>query len=209
MHAFRKVRAYRPDVQAVCDSLVYNSLDSCMVMYRDPIVWNQGQQLFGEEIRVYMNDSTIDWAHVIGQAFSAEQMPDTIHFNQVSSKEMKAFFKNGEMRESQAIDNVLSVYYPIDDSDSTLIGLNYLETPLLKMFLEKRKMKRMWIEKPKGTLYPMTQIPPDKNFLPQYAWFDYIRPLNKQDIFNWRGKKEGTELKEQKRREAPKNKVAP
>ena len=209
MHAFRKVRAYRPDVQAVCDSLVYNSLDSCMVMYRDPIVWNQGQQLFGEEIRVYMNDSTIDWAHVIGQAFSAEQMPDTIHFNQVSSKEMKAFFKNGEMRESQAIDNVLSVYYPIDDSDSTLIGLNYLETPLLKMFLEKRKMKRMWIEKPKGTLYPMTQIPPDKNFLPQYAWFDYIRPLNKQDIFKWRGKKEGTELKEQKRREAPKNKVAP
>ena len=209
MHAFRKVRAYRPDVQAVCDSLVYNSLDSCMVMYRDPIVWNQGQQLFGEEIRVYMNDSTIDWAHVIGQAFSAEQMADTIHFNQVSSKEMKAFFKNGEMRESQAIDNVLSVYYPIDDSDSTLIGLNYLETPLLKMFLEKRKMKRMWIEKPKGTLYPMTQIPPDKYFLPQYAWFDYIRPLNKQDIFNWRGKKEGTELKEQKRREAPKNKVAP
>ena len=209
MHAFRKVRAYRPDVQAVCDSLVYNSLDSCMVMYRDPIVWNQGQQLFGEEIRVYMNDSTIDWAHVIGQAFSAEQMPDTIHFNQVSSKEMKAFFKNGEMRESQAIDNVLSVYYPIDDSDSTLIGLNYLETPLLKMFLENRKMKRMWIEKPKGTLYPMTQIPPDKYFLPQYAWFDYIRPLNKQDIFNWRGKKEGTELKEQKRREAPKNKVAP
>ena len=209
MHAFRKVRAYRPDVQAVCDSLVYNSLDSCMVMYRDPIVWNQGQQLFGEEIRVYMNDSTIDWAHVIGQAFSAEQMPDTIHFNQVSSKEMKAFFKNGEMRESQAIDNVLSVYYPIDDSDSTLIGLNYLETPLLKMFLEKRKMKRMWIEKPKGTLYPMTQIPPDKYFLPQYAWFDYIRPLNKQDIFKWRGKKEGTELKEQKRREAPKNKVAP
>lgn len=209
MHAFRKVRAFRPDVQAVCDSLVYNSLDSCMVMYRDPIVWNQGQQLFGEEIRVYMNDSTIDWAHVIGQAFSAEQMPDTIHFNQVSSKEMKAFFKNGEMRESQAIDNVLSVYYPIDDSDSTLIGLNYLETPLLKMFLEKRKMKRMWIEKPKGTLYPMTQIPPDKYFLPQYAWFDYIRPLNKQDIFNWRGKKEGTELKEQKRREAPKNKVAP
>lgn len=209
MHAFRKVRAYRPDVRAVCDSLVYNSLDSCMVMYRDPIVWNQGQQLFGEEIRVYMNDSTIDWAHVIGQAFSAEQMPDTIHFNQVSSKEMKAFFKNGEMRESQAIDNVLSVYYPIDDSDSTLIGLNYLETPLLKMFLEKRKMKRMWIEKPKGTLYPMTQIPPDKYFLPQYAWFDYIRPLNKQDIFNWRGKKEGTELKEQKRREAPKNKVAP
>lgn len=204
IHAYHHVRAYRVDVQAVCDSLVYNSQDSCMTMYQDPIVWNQNQQLFGEEIRVYMKDSTIDYAHVIGQAFSAEQMADSVHFNQVSSKEMKAFFQKGEIRESHAIDNVLLVYYPIDDSDSTLIGLNYTETPLLKMFLENRQMKKIWLEKPSGVLYPMTQIPPDKYFLPQYAWFDYIRPLNKQDIFNWRPKKAGTELKEQKRLEIPK-----
>lgn len=204
IHAYHHVRAYRVDVQAICDSLVYNSQDSCMTMYRDPIVWNQNQQLFGEEIRVYMKDSTIDHAHVMGQAFSAEQMADSVHFNQVSSKEMKAFFQKGEIRESHAIDNVLLVYYPIDDSDSTLIGLNYTETPLLKMFLENRQMKKIWLEKPSGVLYPMTQIPPDKYFLPQYAWFDYIRPLNKQDIFNWRPKKASTELKEQKRLEIPK-----
>ena len=207
IHAYNKVRAYRVDVQAVCDSMVYSSLDSCMTMYHDPIVWNEGQQLFGEEIKVYMNDSTIDWAHVIGQAFSAEQLSDSVHFNQVSSKEMKAFFDHGQIRESQAIDNVLIVYYPIDDADSTLIGLNYTETPLLKMFLENRKMKRIWMQKPSGTLYPMTQIPAGKQFLPQYAWFDYIRPVDKDDIFNWRPKKEGTELKEEKRREAPKNSV--
>ena len=57
------------------------------------------------------------------------------------------------------------------------------------MFLENRKMKRIWMEKPSGVLYPMTQIPADKYFLPQYAWYDYVRPLNKQDIFFWRPKK--------------------
>ena len=103
---------------------------------------------------------------------------------------------------------MLVVYFPIDDADSTLIGLNYTETPLLKMFMENRKMQRIWMEKPKGTLYPMTQIPPEKNFLPGYAWFDYIRPINKEDIFNWRPKTGGTELKEQKRREAPRNSVS-
>lgn len=189
IHAFNKVRAYRRDVQAVCDSLVYHSQDSCMTMYHDPIVWNMNQQLFGKEIRVYMRDSTIDWVHVVDDAFSAEQMSDSIHYNQVQSKEMKAFFQKGEITETQAINNVLVVYYPIDDSDSTLIGLNYTETPLLKMFLEKRKMKRIWMEKPTGVLYPMTQIPPEKYFLPQYAWYDYIRPLDKNDIFNWRPKK--------------------
>ena len=204
IHAYNKVRAYRVDVQAVCDSLVYNSKDSCMTMYKDPIVWNMNQQLVGQEIRVYMKDSTIDHAHVINQAFSVEQMPDSVHFNQVQSKDMKAFFQKGEIRETHAIDNVLIIYYPVDESDSTLIGLNYTETPLMKMFLENRKMKKIWMEKPSGVLYPMSQIPPDKYFLPQYAWFDYVRPLNKEDIFNWRPKKAGTEMKEEKRRELPK-----
>jgi lipopolysaccharide export system protein LptA len=207
VHAYSKVKVYRSDVQAVCDSLVFTSVDSCLTMYRDPIVWNGSQQLFGEQIRVYMKDSTIHRAHVIGQAFSTEQMPDTIHFNQVSSKEMFAFFEKGEIYETDAVGNVLIVYYPVDESDSTLIGLNYTETPKMKMFLEKRKMKKIWMEKPTGTLYPMTQIPPAKYFLPQYAWFDYIRPLNKDDIFNWRSKNAGQELKEIKRREAPKQKV--
>ena len=34
----------------------------------------------------------------------------------------------------------------------------------------------------------MDQIPPDKSRLPSFAWFDYVRPLSKEDIFNWRGK---------------------
>lgn len=203
MHAYNKVRAYRRDVQAVCDSLVYNQKDSCMTMYRDPIAWNNNQQIFGEEIRVYMKDSTIERAHVIGQAFSAELMRDSVNYNQVQSKEMVAYFTDGEIREADAIDNVLIVYYPIDDADSTLIGLNYTETPKMKMFLEKRKMQRIWFEKPTGTLYPMTQIPPGKKFLPNFAWFDYIRPLDKEDIFNWRGKGEEQKLKIVKRREAP------
>ena len=49
----------------------------------------------------------------------------------------------------------------------------------------------------------MTQIPADKKFLPNFAWFDYIRPLDKNDIFNWRGKRQEQELKPEKRREAP------
>ena len=189
IHAYNKVRVYRRDVQAVCDSLVYHSKDSCMYMFHDPIVWNMGQQLLGDEIRAYMRDSTIDWVHVTDNAFSAEQLADSIHYNQVQSKEMKAFFRKGEISETHAIGNVLVVYYPMDDSDSTLIGLNYTETPLLKMFLENRKMKRIWMDRPTGTLYPMTQIPPEKYLLPLFEWFDYVRPLNKADIFNWRPKK--------------------
>lgn len=203
IHAYNHVRAYRIDVQAVCDSLVYNSKNSCMTMYRDPIVWNGNQQLLGEEIKVFMKDSTVNRAHVIGQALSVEQMPDTIHYNQISSKEMLAYFNNGELNEVESIDNVQIIYYPIDDSDSTIIGLNYTETTKMRMFLENRKMKKIWMPKATGTLYPLPQVPPGKFFLQNYAWFDYIRPLDKDDIFNWRPKKGGSEIKPEKRRSAP------
>ncbi|MBO5204659.1 MAG: hypothetical protein J6B47_01735 [Prevotella sp.] len=204
IHAYNKVRAYRIDVQAVCDSLVYNSLDSCMTMYKDPIVWNNNQQLLGEEIRVYMKDSTVNWAHVINQALSVERLiPDSTRYNQVSSKEMKAFFDDGNIREAHAIDNVLAIFFPIDDADSTIILENYLQTTLMKVFFNNRKMQKVWAPKSEGDAYPLSQIPPDRRQLPAFAWFDYIRPLNKDDIFEWRGKKGGQELKPEKRREAP------
>ena len=60
MRAFHKVRFYRTDVQGVCDSLVFFTKDSCLTMYDNPILWNENQQLIGEKVLIYMNDSTID-----------------------------------------------------------------------------------------------------------------------------------------------------
>ena len=195
MRAYHKVRAWRSNVQAVCDSLVYNSKDSCMTMYRDPILWSGPQQLLGEEIKVYMNDSTIDWAHIINQALAIEQM-DSVHYNQVSGKEMMAYFRDGEMRQVDVDGSVLVIYYPVDGKDSTLIGMDYTEGGFLRMFLKDRKMERgAFIGKASGTMYPMDQIPPDKSRLPSFAWFDYVRPLSKEDIFEWRGKRSDQVLK--------------
>lgn len=204
VHAYPKVRAYRADVQAVCDSLVFNSKDSCMTMYKDPITWNGNRQLLGEEIRVYMNDSTIRMAHVIGQALSIEQMPDSVHYNQITSKEMKSFFEAGEVKMTEAIANVQTIYYMTNDRDSSLVGLNYLETDTMRMYMGvQRKLDKIWTNKFTSTLYPITQIPPAQYKLPNFAWFEDIRPKDKNDIFVWKGKGKGSELKAIKRHEAP------
>lgn len=201
--AYYKVRAYKTNMQAVCDSMVFSSLDSCMTMYNNPIVWNENQQLFGEQIKVYMNDSTVDWAHVINQAMSIERIDSTC-YNQVSGKEMKAYFVGGEIDHADVTGNVRIVYFPIDDKDSTIIGANCAETSVLNVYMKERKMQKI-VASPKtsGTLFPLPLLPKDKRYLPSFAWFDYIRPLNKDDIFEWRGKKAGQELKASVRREVP------
>lgn len=200
MHAYHKVRAYRTDVQAVCDSLLYSSKDSCMTMYTDPILWYGSQQLLGEEIKIYMNDSTIDWAHIINQALAVEQK-DTLHYNQITGKEMKAFFREGEMRQIDVNGNVLVVFYPVEERDSSLILMDYTEGSFLRMLLKDRKMEQgTFIGKTNGVAYPLDQIPADKYYLPPFVWFDYIRPKDKEDIFHWRGKKAGQQLQKSDRK---------
>lgn len=204
VHAYPHVRAFRNDMQAICDSLVFNSKDSCMTMYKDPVIWNANRQMLGEEIRAYMADSTIRFAHVIGQALSIEQMPDSVHYNQITSSEMKSYFEKGEMKMTEAIGNVQTVYYMTNDKDSSLVGLNYLETDTMRMYLgAARKLDKIWTNKFTSTMYPITQVPPAKYKLPNFAWFEDLRPTDKNNIFVWRGKSSGTELKSFKRHEAP------
>ena len=205
MHGIRHVRAYRSDLQAVCDSLVYNSKDSCMVMYYDPILWQVGQQLVGEEIRAFLNDSTVDSVQVLRQALSVERI-DSVHYNQATGNEMHSYFRDGEIYLTTLDGNVLVKYYPFDD-DSLMIGMNHVETTELKLYMDNRKVQKIWMPEATGTIYPIPLIPPEQLYLENFAWFDYIRPSDKDDIFNWRTKRAGSELKESVRREAPKQRL--
>lgn len=206
IHAYHHMRAFRRDIQAVCDSMVYSTRDSILVMYRDPILWQAGQQQLGEEIQIFFNDSTIDSTRVLRQALSVERLDDT-HYNQVSGHEMHSYFKNGEMYLSTSEGNVFVNYYPFDE-DSIMVEMNHTETTLLKMFLTDRKVDRIWMPAASGTMYPIPLIPQNMLYLQNFEWFDYIRPLNKDDIFEWRPKKAGSELKESVRHAAPKQKLS-
>ena len=69
--------------------------------------------------------------------------------------------------------------------------------------MKDRKMEKIWMPASTGVIYPIVMIPPNRLYLSNFAWFDYIRPLNKDDIFVWRPKKSGTELKASYKHKAP------
>lgn len=202
MHGYPHVRAYRSDVQAVCDSMVGHSLLKRLDLYRDPIVWSDNRQILGEEINVFANDSTLDSIYVQRQALMVEQI-DSIHYNQVASNLMRTFFNSqGEISENRADGNVCVIFYPLE-RDSTILYQNYTETAQMRMYMEKRKMKKIWTTAATGELYPIGMAPDDRTKLPSFAWFDYIRPRDKYDLFEWRGKKKGSELRTILRRQPP------
>lgn len=194
VRGFNKVRAYRPDLQMVADSMVFTTVDSSLTLFFDPIVWNEDQQVLGEKIIFYMNDSTIDWAHVIGQALFV-QKNDTIHYNQIAGREMKAYFRNGEIDRTDVIGNVQAVFYPLD-GDSAMIGMNTTEASNLTAYFKMRTVNQIVIHKhSNGVMYPMDKIDVSKMYLPNFQWFERIRPVDAEDVFYWRGKKVEEQLK--------------
>lgn len=202
VRACHRVRAFRTDIQAVCDSMVFDSRDSCMTMYKDPILWNAGQQLLGEEIKMYMDTASIDWVHIINQTLYAERL-DTTNYNQISGQEMKFFFNDKKLNEMQVIGSVQVRYYPLDE-DSTLIGLNTTVSGKLSAFMKDGEVDKIVVPtKADGVFYPLSQVPADVRYLDNFAWFDYVRPRDKMDVFNWRSKRRDQQLKKVKRNSVP------
>ena len=50
--AYYGVRFYRTDLQGVCDSMQFNTRDSVLYMFTEPIVWNEQYQIFGDTILI-------------------------------------------------------------------------------------------------------------------------------------------------------------
>ena len=192
--AYNKVRAWGETMQAVCDSLVFDSRDSCLTMYSDPILWNDRIQLLGEVVKVYMDSTNIKWVHVINQTLYAEPV-DSINFNQVKGKEMKFIFSEGKISEMNVDGSVEIVFYPLD-SDSTIVGMNTTMTGRAVAHLNDGQVDKVVVPlEASGVFYPMGQRPSEKCFLENFAWFEHVRPVSKDDLFIWRGKDDNMKLK--------------
>lgn len=194
--AYHNVRFYRSDMQGVCDSMQFNTRDSILHMYRDPILWNTQNQLSGDTIDIFMNDSTIDYIHVKRYSFSVEQV-DSIRFNQLKGRSLKAFFENKNIRRVLVEGDANSIFYPREDNkdperNGMIIGLNRLESSYLEIFFKDKKLEKLkaW-PKPVGRMTPLEMILPEETKLPDFYWYDYLRPLDKDDIFRRVSKKTG------------------
>lgn len=182
MNVYHKVRFWRVDVQGVCDSLSFHENDSILYMYRHPIIWSGVRQIFGNQINIHFNDSTVDWALLPDFGFMAEHV-DEEFYNQLSGTEMKAFFANNEITRLDVNGNVVATYLP-EESDSTINKIGNAVGSFLRANFAGRAIERMvlWPE-PDNTLTPLYLAKKSLFYQPKFKWYEPIRPKNKDDIF--------------------------
>lgn len=181
--AWPRVRFWRVDMQGLCDSMVFTQRDSTLQMHRHPIVWSDERQIFGNVINVHLNDSTVDRADLPDFAFTAQKIEDDI-YNQLTGREMTAYFSGGELTKLDVSGSVEAIFYP-EESDSTINKLVTLQTSYLSGWFDKRVLKRMkaWPESD-GTVKPLYLVRRGDLLLPKFKWYEGLRPRDPADILN-------------------------
>jgi lipopolysaccharide export system protein LptA len=184
--AYDKVKFFKRDLQGLCDSLVYAGSDSLMRLFNEPILWSSENQLTAEFINIKLYDGKIYQLRMNNNAYIISQY-DSLRFNQIKGKKMIGYFLENELRKIDVNGNGETVYYIKDDADNSLSGVNKAECSDMSIYVKENKVEKLkMFKKPTGIMHPPEEVSPQEMLLKDFAWHKVYRPLNADDIFNWR-----------------------
>ena len=182
--AFRGVRIYRSDAQAVCDSLVTNSVDSIVHLYISPVMWNNQNQIAATTVDLYSKNQQLTRAEFLGDPIMVAEI-DTTYYNQVAGKKMIAMFKDNEIYRNDVDGNVQTIYFQQQEGGSLKITeMIYLESASASFYIENRELVGMTYRNDTPfKLYPLDLIPADQPLkLKNFKWVPSLRP-SRESVF--------------------------
>ena len=179
--AYHDVRIYKSDLQALCDSLSYNSLDSMFRLFKEPIIWSDTSQFTANHVRIQMANDAIDRIFMEENSFIVNT-PDEIFFNQIKGRNSTAFFDSSELQNVRVVGNAESVYYALDDEDA-YIGVNKTVCSDMKIIFGNNEVEGIvFYDKPTANLYPMKEADHAGLEMPGFSWQIDRRPNNVEDL---------------------------
>ena len=184
IRAYRRVKMFRSDAQSVCDSLTMTTIDSIINMYKEPVLWNENNQITSEIMHILTRNSQLYKADFEGKPMTVAQI-DTAHYNQVAGKEMTALFRDNRIYRNDVNGNVQTIYYMQEDNSPEITLMAYIEAGDMTSYIEGQQVVGITYRgNPVYTFYPMDKIPetqPTK--LQGFKWCDSLRPT-KDSVFN-------------------------
>lgn len=174
------VQFFRNDIQGVCDSMLYHSIDSIMYMYIEPIIWNENNQLTANDVKILFKNQSISQMNFNGSSFVASQ-EDSTRFNQIKGREMVGYFTKGALSKLDINGNGETVYYIRDKGE--IVGVNKAVSSNLTIGIRDNEVTNiMFRDKPVATLYPIDKVELQDIMVKGFMWHIDKRPKSSQSI---------------------------
>ncbi|MGB3547747.1 MAG: OstA-like protein, partial [Saprospiraceae bacterium] len=181
--AYRDVRIYKSDMQGLADSLSFNSRDSILTLYREPIMWQDTAQFTADTIDVHLRNSRLDHVHLKRTAFVATST-DLLFFNQVKGKDIFAYFDSSTLKRTEVEGNAESIYYA-QDKVGAYIGVNQIACSEMVLDFDQNAIKDIrFLQMPSGKMDPISRVrPATQPELPGFLWLRDLRPTGLPALF--------------------------
>ncbi len=180
--AYHNIRVFKKGLQGRADSASYFLEDSVIYLYGDPILWNEKSQITADTIALHVSEDEIRKMNLYKNSFLTSQ--DTLlNHNQIKGRNMEAFFEGNYIDFITVDGNAETIYYALEEGDSTLMGLSKMICSSMKIEFADREMSliRFYVE-PEGKFFPPHEITPSVTKLPGFSWRIEERPT-KADIY--------------------------
>lgn len=180
--AYNNVKIYKKDMQGLADSLVYQTADSTIYFYKDPVLWNVGNQMTADSISMLIEHNSISKIFMVRNAFVISQ--DTLlNFNQIKGREMTTLFKDSKIDRVIVRGNGESLYFALNEDDNSLEGMNKIIcSNILIRFHEGRVQDFSFYIQPDASFIPPQELKPEQKMLKGFSWKADIRPLKKDVV---------------------------
>ena len=180
--ATSRVKLYRKDIQMSCDSLAYYDLDSLVRLYKDPLVFNEGnRQYAADSIYVVIKNKKAERARLMSNAFISTQ-EDTLCYDQIKSTEMMAYFDSTRtLQRFDALGGATALFF-LTENDA-LATVNKVESKMLYAVFDKGNLDKIYyFDNAKNDAYPIVQLPKDERYMKGFRWDPERKPKGPQDI---------------------------
>lgn len=179
---YYKVKFFRKDLQGACDSLVWHGNDSVMIMYHEPVIWSDSNQLTADTIRLTMKNGEADSLLMSNSAFIISK-DDSINYNQIKGRDMVGYFKKNQIYKFRVLGNAETIYF-MREEDKSMIGINKAQATDMLIFLENNQIKTItYLEKVTGVIWPEKDVSPNDLRLRGFIWLGEKRPRSVGEIF--------------------------
>jgi lipopolysaccharide export system protein LptA len=175
--AYYHAKVLKTDIQAVCDSLVYNNDDSTITLYHDPVMWSGQNQITSDTIVLFMNNNKLDSFDLDNNAFVISR-EGAKEYNQVKGKNMKGYVKENKISYIRVFGNGQSIYYA--NEDSAYIGVNVVNCSEMEFYFNNNRIdKGKFITSPDAIFYTLDEMKPEELRLKGFKWLNKRRPTLK------------------------------
>lgn len=184
-----KVKVFRRDAQAMCDSAFYRAPDSLLSLFKDPVLWYEHYQCSADTIELLHDTSGVRRAWLRSSCFGVQQV-DREKFNQLKGKQGIVYFEKGEPKYADVLGNAQMVFYITEGDSNTstsLLGVNVgIGTDMRIYFDSTRAPSRVvTYDKPDLQTYPISAVPEEWRRLKDFRWLTHRRPRKPEDVFVW------------------------